>query len=105
MDEKHPGGKTMTLCEMNIHINRLFNSNQNFIVSNQELVTTNTSLTLKDAELIVLMRTRGKLIRSHISKNILNQTIYYIITQEGSYFKTFLIDSNAELLLIEKHKI
>ncbi|MCH8519671.1 MAG: hypothetical protein LAT82_02855 [Nanoarchaeota archaeon] len=62
----------------------------------------NTLKSLKEAEIYVLMRTRGKLLKSYTSKNILNQRIYYIITQEGSVILTYLIDSNGELLLIEE---
>lgn len=57
----------MTVCENNINLNKLFSPNNNFITSNQELYPTSTVLTLKDAELMVLMKTRGKLIRSFVS--------------------------------------
>ena len=85
-----------------LNLFNISNSTKKTKIIKSKFYDTHNKLTLKDAEILVLMRTRGKLLRSYISKNIINETIYYIITQEKDYIKTFLIDSDGELILVQK---
>ena len=108
MDKKNPGGNTMTTYNINFNQIEILNASQE-LTQDPHLQNTysfyehsNTLNSLKEAEIYVLMRTRGKLLKSYTSKNILSQRIYYIITQEKNTILTYLIDSNGELLLIEE---
>lgn len=108
MDKQNPGGYTMTTYNINFNQIKILNTSQEFNLDSYVENTlffnghSNSLNNLREAEIYVLMKTRGKLLKSYTSKNILNQTIYYIITQEENSIHTYLIDSDGELLLIEK---
>ncbi len=80
--------------------NNYENSLDNIILKSEK----KENLTLENAEIYLMMRTRGTLVSSHVIHNFNDEDVYIITIKENGILKTYLIEQDSTIKLVETEK-
>lgn len=73
-----------------------------YISSNRDIIKT-SNLKLEDAEILVMMNSRGILQSSHTIHNLKDEEVFLITVIDDNILRTYLVEQDEKIELVEEY--
>lgn len=96
---------SLLLLVISVTPSMIYASDDTFTKDYRIGTTSTQKLTLDNAEIIIMMNYRGELYSSKMIHNLNNEEVFIITIKEDGFLRTYLIEQDESIELIEENKI